>query len=363
MQQSGILFFADRLPPLIGGMEIHAKYFIEYFDNHHTFPILGIVTKNTIGHDCVILKGNNRLIGLDELAHLFNPSFLFFNSGRWIETFAQLRNSFPKAKFIYRTGGNEILKAELVSKKKSSYLARRAYWVHTLNETIDLLLTNSIYTESRLREIGITCPFKCFIGGVHTSALKTTKALDPKCLTIFCAARFVPYKHHAIMVNLAHELVLRGYSFTLRLAGDGPFLEEIKSQVAKYKLTSVIKFLGVLDNEKTCQEIADATIYMQLSGDHLTKVPGGSYIHSEGMGRSILEALTAGTFVIAGKGGALSEVVVPPYGLLVNLDHFHTMVDQVADILKAPLVKIPIGDKFCWSKVFKGYETLFNYME
>ncbi|WP_184891053.1 glycosyltransferase family 4 protein [Candidatus Cardinium hertigii] len=362
MQPWGILFFADRLPPLIGGMEIHAKYFIEYFDNHHKFHILGIVTKNAIGQNCVILKGNNRLIQLDTLADLFCPSFLFFNSGRWIETFAQLRNGFPKAKFIYRTGGNEILKADLVSKKKSSYLARRIYWVDTLNDTIDILLTNSIYTETRLRAMGITAPFQCFIGGVHTAALKATKALHPKRLTIFCAARFVPYKHHAIMVDVAYELVLRGYSFTLRLAGDGPLLEKIKRQVAAYKLTNVIKFLGVLDHAQICQEMVEASIYMQLSSDHLTKVPGGSYMHAEGMGRSILEALTAGTFVIAGQGGALSEIVVPPYGLLVDIADFHTMVDQVEAILNTPLVKRPIGDTFCWSKVFKGYETLFDGM-
>ncbi|MGI2299070.1 hypothetical protein ACRRVB_04840 [Candidatus Cardinium hertigii] len=74
MNPSGILFFADRLPPLIGGMEIHAKYFIEYFDNHYKFPILGIVTKNSIGQDYIVLKGNNRLIHLDELRHLFSRS-------------------------------------------------------------------------------------------------------------------------------------------------------------------------------------------------------------------------------------------------------------------------------------------------
>lgn len=182
-------------------------------------------------------------------------------------------------------------------------------------------------------------------------------------MTIFCASRFVPYKHHAVMIDLVHELVRRGLNFRLRLAGEGPLLETIKNQVAKYQLTNVVKFLGRLDHEKTCQEIADASMYMQLSSDHLTKVRGGSYIHAEGMGRSILEALTAGTFVVAGKGGALPEVVAPPYGLLIKIDDFHTMVDQVADILKMPLVKRPIGDRFCWSKVFKGYEALFDDME
>lgn len=362
MKQFGILFFADRLPPLIGGMEIHAKYFIEHFDNHPTFPIVGIVTKNDLGQDFLILKGNKQLIMLDELSHLFSPYCLFFNSGRWIESLVHLRSIFPKSKFIYRTGGNEILKADLVVKNELSYLARRAYWVHTLNDTIDVLITNSIYTETRLRVIGITAPSKCFIGGVNTSQLQSKQYLESKSCTIFCAARFVPYKNHILMVDLARELLIKNYKFTLKLAGDGPLLETIKKQVDRYNLTSMIKFLGVLDNEKTCQEIARANIYMQLSGDYLTEVPGGSYIHSEGMGRSILEALTAGTFVVAGKSGALSEIVVSPYGLLVDIDDFYTMVHHFEDSFNKSLIKRPIGDKFCWSKVFKGYEPLFHHV-
>ena len=51
-----VLFFADRLPPLIGGMEMHARYFIEYFTDHKRFPLSGIVTKNEGGENCLVLK-------------------------------------------------------------------------------------------------------------------------------------------------------------------------------------------------------------------------------------------------------------------------------------------------------------------
>ena len=67
MTKLGILFFADRLPPLIGGMEMHAKYFIEYFINHSKFPILSIITKNLKGQDCIILDGKLKLINLNKL--------------------------------------------------------------------------------------------------------------------------------------------------------------------------------------------------------------------------------------------------------------------------------------------------------
>ncbi|WP_419234778.1 glycosyltransferase family 4 protein [Rickettsia endosymbiont of Nabis limbatus] len=361
MTKLGILFFADRLPPLIGGMEMHAKYFIEYFINHSQFPILSIITKNLKGQDCIILDGKLKVINLNKLASLFNPAIIFFNSGRWIEDLKELRDIFPKAKFIYRTGGNEILKASLISKTIPNYIMRRSYWVDILNNTIDLLITNSTYTETRLSQIGIKCPFTRFVGGVNVSVLKAARILDNKPFTIFCAARFVPYKNHSLMISLVHELVLRGYSFKVRLAGEGPLLAQVKKQVDKNNLNSIIEFLGVLENEKICEEIINADIYMQLSCDKVTEVPGGSYIHSEGMGRSILEALTAGTFVIAGNSGALPEIITSNNGLLLDFNDFQQIVNQVEQILKYPKVKKPLDDKFCWLKIFKGYEELFKH--
>ena len=359
--QKNILFFADRLPPLIGGMEMHAKYFIEYFKEHKNFPIIGIVTKNKEGNDCLISENQIIEINIAELDKNLKPEIIFFNSGRWIEELTKIRSIFPNSKFFYRTGGNEILKAPLVANNNSDHKKRQLYWVRAINNNINTLITNSLYTEKRLANLGIKIPFKRFVGGVDVCGFKNTKYKKNDLVTIFCAARFVPYKNHSMMISAINELILSGLNFKVKLAGDGPLLYKIKKQVEKYNLDSIVEFLGNLDNLESCQEIFNADIYIQLSKDEVTKVDGGSYIHSEGMGRSILEALSAGTFVIAGKSGALPEIVSHPYGLLINLNKgVKKIADQIIPIIQNPPARTKVRNDFTWDKIFTGYEKLFG---
>lgn len=351
-----ILFFADRLPPLVGGVEIHARYFIEHFTNHLQFPLIGIITKRGENEDCLLTKDGLQPIRLEDLPQWLDPDFIFFNSGRWIEQFGQIQHLFPKAVFLYRTGGNEILKASLIDLQISDHAERQAYWVRTLNRVIHVLITNSSYTEERLRKLGVICRFSRFVGGVNTDALKLSDLPINHPPVIFCAARFVPYKNHALLISLAQELFSRGYKFQLRLAGDGPLLGQIQEQVRSEQLTSVVTFLGPLDHVMTCQEIARASIYMQLSSDQKMPVPGGYYIHSEGMGRSIIEALTAGVFVIAGRSGALPEIVTQDCGLLVDLNDAKQLADQMEPIFQRLPIRRPFTEEYSWGKIFQGYE-------
>ncbi|MFW9872778.1 MAG: glycosyltransferase family 4 protein [Candidatus Thorarchaeota archaeon] len=357
-----ILFFADRLPPLIGGMEMHANYFIKHFTNHDKFPISGIITKDEKGQDCLLSKnGNISVIDINNLSKLFDPDILFFNSGRWIENMKQIRNMFKNSTFFYRTGGNEILKAPLTNENIADHSLRQAYWVKNLNDSIDIMITNSFYTEKRLKNIGITCSFAKCVGGVNVPKLKISKLLNQEPITIFCAARFVPYKNHHLLISVIRELILKGHNLVVRLAGDGSLLKDVKKQVGRNNLTKIIKFLGSIDNNKVCQEIVDANIYMQLSCDLVTKVEGGSYVHSECMGRSILEAITLGTFVIAGKSGALSEVITKNRGMLVNLDSsLEKITDDIEKVLKNVPAKRNFTDEFIWEKIFNRYEDLFD---
>ena len=360
-KQKNILFFADRLPPLIGGMEMHAKYFIEYFKEHKNFPIIGIVTKNGDGNDCLILDNRTIEIDITELDKNLNPGIIFFNSGRWIEELAEIRKIFPSSKFFYRTGGNEILKAPLVINNNPDHKKRQLYWVREINNNIDTLITNSLYTEKRLANSGIKIPLKRFVGGVDVSGFKNIRYKKNDLVTIFCAARFVPYKNHSLMISVISELLSRGLKFKVKLAGDGPLLYKIKRQVEEYELDSIVEFLGNLDNAESCLEIFNADIYMQLSKDEVTKVEGGSYIHSEGMGRSILEALSAGTFVIAGNSGALPEIVSSAYGSLINLNNgAKEIANQIKPIIQTPPSKTKVKADFAWDKIFTAYEELFK---
>ncbi|WP_253306516.1 glycosyltransferase family 4 protein [unidentified bacterial endosymbiont] len=355
-----ILLFADRLPPLIGGMEMHAAAFIDYFTDHQHFPLSAVITKNDNEQDCIVLKENKYPIDIKNLPEKITPDFIFFNSGRWIEELEKIRALFPRARFFYRTGGNEILKASLTHDLILDHKLRQSYWIKTLNQVIDTLITNSVYTERRLLKVGITCPFLRCVGGVTISALKPVASNSQRPLTIFCAARFVPYKNHDLLLFIIHQLLLRGNQFCVRLAGDGLLLEQAKEQVLSNHLTPVIEFLGVLDNRETCHEIACADVYMQLSSDLLTAVPGGSYIHSEGMGRSILEAITAGTFVIAGRSGALPEIITEARGILVELDNLKHLIERIEAVLCHLPPRGDFIEDFSWEKIFKRYEGLFE---
>ena len=122
-----ILFFADRLPPLPGGMEVHAGYFIDHFTNHPRFQISGVITKNLTGEDCTLNGEDRQPITIKDLPNRFDPSIIFFNSGRWIEELKQIRTLFPRAFFLYRTGGNEIIKAPLMKNKIFNHSLRQAH--------------------------------------------------------------------------------------------------------------------------------------------------------------------------------------------------------------------------------------------
>lgn len=361
----GILFFADKLPPLVGGMELHADNFINYFTNHRKFPLLATFTKNNKGGDHLIFNDSSSPIHLNELPQVIKPAFIFFNSGRWIEEFLSIRQLYPNAKFIYRTGGNEIIKAPLLNKKIPNHRNRQAYWVKTLNKTINTLITNSSFTENRLINLGITCPFLKCIGGVNLEELtQPIKNKKSKGIKLFCAARFVDYKNHTLLIDLIDKLIKRGHMLELNLAGDGPLKKDIEQQVKFKGIGYHVNFLGALKNKSVCHEISHSDIYIQMSCDYLKKVEGGSYIHSEGMGRSILEAISAGIYVITGDSGALSEVVTSDRGLLLDLDNIEAMVEKIEQVVLQRYPRRSPYHGYDWPEVFKKYESLMeNYIE
>lgn len=352
---SPILLFADRLPPLVGGMEMHAGYFMRHFRDHRQFPLMAVISKDQSGADCLVSAAGREPVDFEQLAARYEPSILFFNSGRWIEDMRTLRSLFPDAEFTYRTGGNEILKAPLERVAIESHADRRRFWVDALNDTIDTLVMNSAFTEGRLRDAGVTCPFLRCVGGVNFSAVSKPRPVRRGPPVLLCAARFVPYKHHALLIQVAAALNARGHAFELRLAGDGPLLEETRALVRSHGLEPMVRFLGALPHEATCAEIAAADVYVQLSGDVPTPVPGGSYVHAEGMGRSILEALSAGTYVIAGRGGALHEIVEPGRGELVDISQPERVIEALSRVLADPPERRAPTDAYDWSHLFARY--------
>ncbi len=363
-----VLLFADRLPPLIGGMEVHAGAFIDHFREHPQWPLVGVVTRDADGDDCLVQGDKRRTTGLGELPALLgaSPAVVFFNSGRWVEDLPQLRDIFPDARFVYRTGGNEILKAPLDRRHEESHVARQRWWVAQLNATLDQLITNSAYTEKRLEDLGLRQSlFARCVGGVDAKELvQARQQAGPRPpgtrARLFCAARFVPYKNHLLLLDVFERLAKQGVEAELRLAGDGPLLDEARRRAAVAPLASRVTFLGRLSNDEVCRELAHSDALIQLSGERITPVPGGSYVHAEGMGRSILEALACGVFVIAPRTGALPEILTPDRGLLLDLSTARSIAEQVAPLLTGALpAPVPVPG-LGWPDYFRRYERLWE---
>ena len=358
-----LLLFADRLPPLAGGMEVHAGAFVHHFDQHTRYPLDAVVTRDAVGRDCLIKGATWIPLDLSALPSALprDPAVVFFNSGRWVEDLDSLRALFPKALFVYRTGGNEILKAPLERAVIPDHADRQKFWVKSIASNIDLLVTNSAYTEQRLRDLGLPASmFARCVGGVDRLATAPDRSTRQGAPVLVCAARFVPYKNHKLLLETCALLARAGHEFSARLIGDGPLMTETQQLAAQLGLDGCCTFLGLLSNADTCREIAAADMYVQFSVDQPTQVPGGSYVHAEGMGRSLLEAITYGTFAIALRSGALEEIVTPDRGLLLDPAEPSVLAQQLGDLFCSPLPQPTPTDAYLWPRYFQRYEALWE---
>lgn len=363
-----IILLADKLPPEIGGMEIHAKYFVEHFSKDNELTIIS----NRNGKD-VIVNTNYQTIKEIVLLDFLKPfekekCIVFFNSGYWIEKFIAIKLLLKMGIFFYRTGGNEINKAPL-SLEIDSHSERQDYWVKTINHSIDFLIANSQFTKQRLIDLGIQNQIIQIIsGGIDTA--NNQKAIDKISETrnllnfsksdtlIVCCCRFVPYKRTDFLLR---SLNLLSRHYKIVLVGDGDLLETVKKMAKRQDMN--VLFLGRLTNEKTLNIIAAANIYCQASADMIVNVKGGSYVHTEGMGRSLIESICCGTRVVVTDCGAISEFVNSENGTLVRGNE-NEFAKQIEYTLSLPKIeesrKQSYCDKYSFENIFIQYERLWS---
>ncbi|MBQ2737305.1 MAG: glycosyltransferase family 4 protein [Clostridia bacterium] len=362
-----LILFADRLPPKIGGMETHAHYFAQYFKDKYEFYILSRLD----GKD-VLVDNEYRYIehvSLDSFLPRFKDSktVLFFNSGRWIEDLRHIRELLPSATVIYRTGGNEIIKAPL-TRCMPEYEKRRDFWREAINYSVDYLITNSAFTDGRLIDFGIKKSIlRRIAGGIDPDTVSKAISLRSQTrqkygigendkLCVSCA-RFVPYKRTDFLIRALAKCKSRP---TLLLAGDGPLEDEMRRLASE--LEYPIRFLGNLPQADAVALIAAADVYAQASANLQVDVEGGSYIHTEGMGRSLLEAICSGVPVVVTDCGAVGEYINKNNGSLVNTEE--EMAKAIDSILNKKAISCDMAYKYAqdysFDRIFREYIELWK---
>ena len=363
-----IILLADKLPPEIGGMEIHAKYFVKHFSKENELTIVS----NRNGKDVIVntdYQAIKEIVLLDFLKSFENEKcIVFYNSGYWIEKFKAIKLLLKKTVFFYRTGGNEIIKAPL-SLEIDNHLERQDYWVNTINQSIDFLIANSQFTKQRLIDLGIQNQIiRIISGGIDTVNIQ--EAIDKisetrkllKCnesdILIACCCRFVPYKRTDFLLR-AFQHLPRQYKIVL--VGDGELFENAKKIANELHLN--VLFLGRITNEETLNIIAAANIYCQASTDLIVNVKGGNYVHTEGMGRSLVESICSGTRVVVTDCGAISEFINSQNGTLVKGNE-NEFARQIEYTLSLPTIENSHRENYCneysFENIFNQYETLWS---
>ena len=360
-----VIFFIHSLND-IGGMEVHGDYFIRYFSR---YTQLLVVTKIEEANILRYADSSWVNVVIDDITlfvekHDSHNTLVFFNSGHWIEEMKTIKNSMKESTFMYRTGGNDIISAPLKNTKANTE-TRLNYWRDRINEVIDYVITNSYLTESRLIKFGIKSnKFRRVVGGVDALKIRDYKRNyvslrkslfeNTNKINLVTVSRFVPYKRIPLLMETMKHLDKEKYH--LYVIGEG----ELKTQIlSKYKNLENVSLIGKLNNQEALKYITIADFYVQFSGDTKTVLNGLEYIHTEGMGRALLEAITANTFVVATKCGAFSEIIDNQNGRILELEEPSKIAKEIQTLRKSG-VNYTINDRYDFSYVFNAYLKIWR---
>jgi teichuronic acid biosynthesis glycosyltransferase TuaC len=142
---------------------------------------------------------------------------------------------------------------------------------------------------------------EAFLAPAHPSARPPEQGRP---FVFLCAARLVPAKNHALLIDAFADAFAGDGTVRLQLAGDGPLRAELTRLSAERGVAAQVDFLGTLPAERlrTAMEDADAFV---LASD------------VETFGVVVIEAQAAGLPVVCTASGGPDHLIDPSNGLLV----------------------------------------------
>lgn len=212
-------------------------------------------------------------------------------------------------------------------------LSPRGWWYvfqkHTIYRNKNLyMLCASAFTANDVSTY-FAYPNKCFKWGYFPKFEKIDieKILinkRQKTLKLLWVARWIEFKHPEIVIQMAFELLKKGYDFHIEMAGVGPLQADLKDKIKEYKLQDHITLLGVLKNDDILYKMQEANVFLFTSD------------RGEGWGAVVNEAMSNGCAVIGGH-----EIGCVPYliengvnGLIFKSKQPTSLIMEVEKLLK-----------------------------
>jgi glycosyltransferase involved in cell wall biosynthesis len=178
-----------------------------------------------------------------------------------------------------------------------------------------------------------------------------------KKIVLFAGGRITKEKGFNILIK-ALKLVVRKYkNVELRLAGDGPFLKELKKIVMAEGLKEYVEFIGKISYRNMMQEFFNSDIVIFPS------------THPEPFGRIPIEAMVCEKPVIASKIGGIPEVVEDGIsGLLVPPSDAEELSEAIVKLIENEELREKMGiegrriarEKFNIENIAKQHVELYQ---
>ena len=169
----------------------------------------------------------------------------------------------------------------------------------------DRIVAVSRKTRDALRELGVPGDrISVIYNGIDRGLIDSVRAsrADNK---ILYAGRLLPHKNVEALIRAMPRIIGEVRDARLTIVGEGPMREELIRLARKLDLEENVEILGMLDYEGVIRQMKSSTVFVLPS-------------LREGFGMALVEAMAAGTPVIAVKapGSGVAEMVNGENGIL-----------------------------------------------
>jgi glycosyltransferase involved in cell wall biosynthesis len=148
-------------------------------------------------------------------------------------------------------------------------------------------------------------------------------------IVIGSAGRLVEIKGQRHLIEMAVLLKKKDLNFKIRIAGDGPLMEQLKHAAAENQVDEQVEFLGFVDNMKTFMRNIDIFVFPS---------------HSEGFGYVLVEAMACSKPVLAFNTGSFPETVADGQnGFLIKPFDVEDLSEKVVQFITHPDLREAFG--------------------
>jgi len=162
---------------------------------------------------------------------------------------------------------------------------------------------------------------------------------DGRPLRILCAAALVPVKGHAVLLAALALLRDRGVAFACTLAGDGPQRAGIAAAIAANALGDAVRLVGNVPHDELLAQVQRGDFDVSV----IASVEGAGGL-MEGVPVALIEAMAAGTVVVATDSGSVGELVDGTTGLLVPHSDPAALAGALARVGRDPALRDQLRD-------------------